>query len=138
MSDERPPPQWERLARYVRARRAELRLTQQDVQARGGPSQAKLRQIESGRPVTISKPIRRRLEQALLWEHGSVDDVLAGQSPRPIVPDPTEDDEATWAFEMAIIRFPPSVPASRRADIMRALEPVAQRIAERMLNEANT
>lgn len=72
---------WEKLGVEVRNRRAELRLSQADVSARGGPSVETVRAIENNRSGRLSLPKRRALEQALEWESGSIDDVLQGGSP---------------------------------------------------------
>lgn len=72
---------WNRVAEYVRTRRTELRLTQDDVQDRGGPSAAKLREIENKRSQTLSASKRRDLERAIEWTDGSFDSVLRGGEP---------------------------------------------------------
>lgn len=70
---------WARLAAAVQDRRHELGLTQKDLEARGGPSAATVRNIEQAaravyRPVTF-----RTLEQALEWPRGHCRQILAGQ-----------------------------------------------------------
>ncbi len=74
---------WDKLGIDVRKRRRELGLTQPDVQERGGPSVATQRAIENDRVGRLSTRMRRALEDALEWEPGSIDAVLAGGSPAP-------------------------------------------------------
>ncbi|MBR7191680.1 helix-turn-helix transcriptional regulator [Gordonia sp. SCSIO 19800] len=78
------PDNWERLGAYVRRRRTELRMTQKDVQDAGGPSAAKVREIENSRTTTLSTSKRRDLERALQWSRESVDKILAGLEPGSI------------------------------------------------------
>ena len=72
---------WTRLAGRVRARREALGLTQAGVQERGGPSTAKIREIENERTSTLSTSKRRDLERSLHWPIGTVDVILAGGDP---------------------------------------------------------
>lgn len=81
---------WSALANAVIERRTQLGLTQQDVQAAGGPATATLRNIEGAHNTTYRKVILSRLEKALGWKSGSVRAILAGgeatvdqQSPTP-------------------------------------------------------
>lgn len=70
-----------RLADAVRDRRRELRMTQEDVRARGGPSTATLRQIERGSALDYRSGTTEPLEDAIGWRRGSVDTVLRGGDP---------------------------------------------------------
>ena len=72
---------WDKLSDEVRKRRRELGLTQPDIQQRGGPGVATLRAIENNQPSRPSLRMRRALEDALEWESGSVDAILAGGPP---------------------------------------------------------
>lgn len=72
---------WRLLAEEVTKRRIDLGMTQQDVQAAGGPAQSTLRHIEGAHQDTYRKVVLRRLEKALAWEAGSVDAILAGGEP---------------------------------------------------------
>jgi DNA-binding XRE family transcriptional regulator len=72
---------WAQLGRLIRERRAELGLTQREVQSFGGPSAATLYQLESGQRGSYRPHILRRLERALGWGAGSVRRVLAGGLP---------------------------------------------------------
>lgn len=74
---------WDKLGDEVRKRRRELGLTQPDVQERGGPGVATLRAIENNQSQRLSPRMRRALEDALQWESGSVDAILAGGAPTP-------------------------------------------------------
>ena len=72
---------WERLASYVRERREELGLTQEEVASRGGPSTATLRLIENNATDSYRQKSLRQLEDALGWTRGSVLAILAGDEP---------------------------------------------------------
>lgn len=69
---------WEKLGEAVRARRHELGLTQADIRGLGGPSPAIVGAIENNRANQLSPRMRRGLDQALQWEPGSVNAILAG------------------------------------------------------------
>ncbi|MCA2243345.1 MULTISPECIES: DNA-binding protein [Mycobacteriaceae] len=75
---------WEKLGVVVRDRRAELGLTQTDVNELGGPSVLTLRAIENNRAGRLSPRLRRSLERALKWESGSIEAVLEGGVPKEI------------------------------------------------------
>lgn len=81
MSPRSATQDWQRLADKVVARRTSLGMTQQSVQAAGGPSVATMRLIEGGQPKTYRGTILGRLEKALQWQSGSVDSVLEGGDP---------------------------------------------------------
>lgn len=83
---------WETLGDEVRKRRRQLGLTQPEVTARGGPGVATLRAIENNQPSRPSMRMRRALEDALEWESGSVDAILAGGP--PTVKQPKADSDA--------------------------------------------
>lgn len=72
---------WGRLAEFVAQRMNELDLTQAQIQQRGGPSPAKVREVTSRRTTTMSPSKRRDLERALDWRSGSIDAILAGGDP---------------------------------------------------------
>jgi transcriptional regulator with XRE-family HTH domain len=72
---------FERLAAFVRARREELGMTQNELQMAGGPSSAVLRYIESGKETKPSTRTIKALERALDWEQGSVQAILSGGDP---------------------------------------------------------
>jgi transcriptional regulator with XRE-family HTH domain len=100
---------WDKLSDEVRKRRRELGLTQPDIQQRGGPGVATLRAIENNQPSRPSLRMRRALEDALEWESGSVDAILAGGAPTPkeskddsdITTQPKADAEAQDRFSLA-------------------------------------
>lgn len=105
--------QWARVGQQARARRKELRLTQEDVKARGGPSTALQRQVESGTYAAEMHPgVRRGYENALRWDAYSIDFILGGrdavaleQGPELAIPDqrfpsvgPGDNDEPEFEF----------------------------------------
>lgn len=75
---------WQRLSEAVRERRETLGMTQQDVQAAGGPAVATMRILEGARQENYRGVILSRLEKALRWTPGSVQRVLGGGDPTPI------------------------------------------------------
>lgn len=85
---------WDALAVAVRARRRELSLTQADVAAAGQVSVELVRNIETRRrtPGRINPRKARGIEEALQWESGSVDAVLAGGVATPAEPKPDPDE----------------------------------------------
>ena len=85
---------WARLAAAVKDRRTELRMTQQDVQDAGGPSSAKIREIENQRTSSFSTSKRRDLERVLRWAPGSVDATLHGDDPVPLERLEADPDQA--------------------------------------------
>ena len=72
---------WQRLAALVSERRGDLRMTQEEVRAAGGPSTATQRLIEGGRQSRYQPRILADLEAALGWQRGSVRRILAGGDP---------------------------------------------------------
>jgi hypothetical protein len=83
-------PNWQRLGAAIKARRAELRLTQHGIRDAGGPSQATVVKLESPEGVPgITPETKKRLEQALRWVPGSVDAALAGGIPTPLTDAPS-------------------------------------------------
>jgi hypothetical protein len=80
---------WRLLADAVIKRRTDLGMTQQDVQAAGGPGTATLRNIEGAHQMSYRGVILGRLERVLRWEPGSIDAILAGGDPTPIKTNPT-------------------------------------------------
>ena len=74
------PPDYPRLGRYVRERRTDLGLTQEEIATRGGPSTATLRLIEGGKGPFRAKSLRQ-LADALHWTPESPRAILAGREP---------------------------------------------------------
>lgn len=72
---------WGHLAEVLEERISELNLTQSEIQSRGGPSPAKVREIINRRANSLSPSKRRDLERAVEWEPGSVDAALKGEPP---------------------------------------------------------
>lgn len=74
---------WTRLRTALSDRIDELGLQQSEIQAAGGPSPAKVREILNGRSQTLVTSLRRGLERALQWPTGTIDTLLAGDDPTP-------------------------------------------------------
>lgn len=75
---------WDRLAEFVRERRTDLGMTQEDARGVGGPSTATMRLIEGALQQSYQPSTLRDLEKALRWERGSVRSILAGGDPVPV------------------------------------------------------
>lgn len=82
-----PDEDWDRLAAALDARITELGMTQAEIQARGGPSPAKVREVVNRRATAMSPSKRRDLERAVEWTPGSIDRILAGGDPAVFSPD---------------------------------------------------
>ena len=78
------PPDWLRLGTYVRERRTELGLTQEEIATRGGPSTATLRLIEGGKGPFRAKSLRQ-LADALHWTPESPRAITAGREPAEVL-----------------------------------------------------
>lgn len=75
----------ERLATEMRLRRKHLGLTQPQAAKRGGKlGRTNYILIENNRLEHLSPRLREGIEQALDWEPGSVDLILAGADPVPL------------------------------------------------------
>ena len=79
---------WERLAGFVRERRTDLGMTQEDARAAGGPSTATMRLIEGALQESYQPSTLRDLEKVLRWERGSAAQILAGGDPVPLGGEP--------------------------------------------------
>lgn len=105
MDDVAERTDWERLGRLVVAARVARGLHNRDQLATvGGFSTRFLGDIEKGRRDNYDPVYLARLEQALGWKPGSVDQVLAGGQPTnaPVAGDP-DADEDDIEFEIAMI-----------------------------------
>lgn len=80
------------------ARRVDLRMTWREVAEAAELSLAGLSAIRRGerQPSTLS---RRRLEDALQWERGSIEAVMEGHDPTAVNPDETETVPRTQTLE---------------------------------------
>lgn len=85
-SQEGDGPYPEALARKVRRRRSELRLSQEDVREASGLSVTTIGKIERGDDdVRIQRATMRRLDAALDWPIGTCESVFEGrEAPRAI------------------------------------------------------
>lgn len=78
------------LARAVRLRRAELRMSQDDVRHESGLSVTTIGKIEKGEPdLAVQRTTLRRLDAALQWPAGTAESWLAGRG--GVVPTPATD-----------------------------------------------
>ncbi|HEY3925239.1 MAG TPA: hypothetical protein VGL75_11820 [Acidothermaceae bacterium] len=80
MSPELAETPEQRVGRIVKERRERLRLSQEEVKSRGGPSTTNMTAIENGARdfSTYTGRTIAGLEDALGWEQGSIDRILEG------------------------------------------------------------
>ena len=98
------------LARAVRQRRAELRMSQQDIRDASGLSITTIGKLERGGPdLIVQTATLRRLDLALQWQVGTAESWLAGHG--GVVDTPTGVNLAAWVAELA-----PLVAAQLRAE----------------------
>lgn len=105
---------WKRLADAVVRRRAKLgRLTQAQIAHRSGISLDRIQAIEGAKSDRYRRVTLMALEQALEWEPGSIDEILAGGDPTPAGQQRTADEMLT-EMEKALTRIEKGIEA--RAD----------------------
>lgn len=71
------------LAQWVRQRREELGLTQDEVAKFGGPSTATVRTIENGQAENFHRRTFAGLDQALQWQPGTASKLFNGEWDQP-------------------------------------------------------
>lgn len=86
---------WERLGQIVGARRAELRLTREELAHEARVSSRVLGDIENARRTNFDATTLMRLESALGWRRGSVEAVLRGDDPE-LRPEPSPVPLPLW------------------------------------------
>src|ERR1044072_502839 len=117
---------WHRLAKYVKARRRELRLNQDELKRTGGPSAATVRNIESALQDSYKPWVLDGLARSLKWTAVSIDEILAGGEPTPIVDRHLSlDDSATATDDLSSEEVDPTEARIRRLEAQ-----VAQAVAE--------
>jgi transcriptional regulator with XRE-family HTH domain len=79
-----PRTKWIKVAAAVKARREELNLSQADLTIFGGPSGYTISQVENARARGYRAATLARLETALDWRHGTIDEMLAEVAPTPV------------------------------------------------------
>lgn len=109
-----------RLSAVMEARRLELDLSWDKVAKRAGLSIAHLRRVRGG-DVALTAKAKWKIEQALRWNRGSIDLVLAGKDPEPAADPPVADDLEPW--EAHLWQTPQLSEAARRRliDLARTL-----------------
>jgi transcriptional regulator with XRE-family HTH domain len=68
---------WDFLAQVVRERRENIGLSQEEVYEYGGPKKSTVGKIENARETSYSTRTLQQLEEALGWDRGAVDQLLA-------------------------------------------------------------
>lgn len=109
-----------RLARMIRARRLELRLSERQAALRAGVARNTWASAEEG----TRQPAERSsagIEEALGWEHGSIDVIMAGGKPRFVIDlqdhkPPSPDSDVQREIER-ISKL--DLPATARMDLIR-------------------
>ncbi|WP_293783618.1 hypothetical protein [uncultured Aeromicrobium sp.] len=86
-----PELDWANLGQWVLRERQNQRISQSEVQARGGPSATLVRQIEKATVTSISARTKTGLEEAFGWRRGVVDALLRGAE-RPSYVSPRGDE----------------------------------------------
>jgi transcriptional regulator with XRE-family HTH domain len=128
---------WSHLGRLVRERRADLGLTQTEVQSAGGPSPATLYLIESGRRGSYRPQVLRRLERALGWRAGSVRRALAGGQPllegEDTIISPVGEDRASVPDSQRWMASFRRLPISRHDKLL-----ILSRLLEEVIAELST
>lgn len=102
--DSHTPEALQRLGEYVRRRRMELKLSQPDIAARGGPSVSVLSKIETGSRRYGDRVIIK-LEDTLGWERGSVQAILDGGEPALKVRPSVSGDYPDFVGEDPFFRY---------------------------------
>lgn len=72
---------WTALAAALKARRKALRYSQQGLADAAGVSRSTIQNLERETAVGIEHETMRRIETPLLWEQGSISNVLSGGDP---------------------------------------------------------
>lgn len=106
---------WERLAQRIVTRRVELDMpTTKTFADATGLSTRVLGEIENARRTSYRKSTIMRIEQALKWKQGSIQAVLDGNEPQPLIPIRFDDphEQSIWeltniseAERLALINF---------------------------------
>ena len=103
----------EQLGGWVRERRKQLGLTQEEVAAIAPMSDKTLRTVEAGKATGIRRPTRRALERALGWEPGSVDEAIdGGRQPRPADGTAAAEDRLPGLPQVTEVPGAPEEPSS--------------------------
>ena len=97
---------WRRLGRFVAAERARLGLSPAQLAAQIGLSKRTIENVEAGGRDTYRHTTLSRIEDALGWEPGSVERILAGGDPAR-----TRDP----VLEQLAVLWPSLTPRQRRA-----------------------
>jgi hypothetical protein len=123
----------QRLARAVKTRRAELKLRQQDLTGRGGPSKASLYNIENAAAVDFADQTIADLERSLDWATGSVAAILRGEEPTALpAPEPeTESGGIQVEYLGWRLTLHPRAGATRE-EISRARKAVLDAVIDRL------
>lgn len=103
---ETTPGDWKRLGRYIKQRRERLRMTQQDMYAKGGPSVATIRALEGGDQAAYRNKTYSQIEDSLEWTAGSVDAILTGGEPqdRGSIPARSVDEDSPGPMAIQQLR----------------------------------
>ncbi|MFD4181087.1 XRE family transcriptional regulator [Rhodococcus sp. NPDC058514] len=108
-----------RFGRFVTERRRALNLTQDEVRAAGGPSDAAQTRAENGTGPEPSQRTLRRLDAGLNWVSGSAARTLLGGHPDPLEAEP--DRTADKHRQRGTTEFGPdsvAVPVEMIVDLM--------------------
>jgi transcriptional regulator with XRE-family HTH domain len=108
-----PEPDYDRLAKAVRARRTSLGLRQADL----GVSTARIGQIEQGKAAPLSALSTAAICRALGWTADSIERVLAGGEAEPL-DKPAPATEASFSVDEKLAKLTPA----KRAAVIAMLD----------------
>jgi Helix-turn-helix domain len=92
-----------RLGQFIRTRRSQLQLSQEQFAARAGINPVTVSTLENGRQGPPRGGTVARLEDALNWKHGAIAHILAGGDPSPYVNDPPTATEISVDLARSIL-----------------------------------
>ncbi|MGI6797989.1 helix-turn-helix domain-containing protein [Gordonia sihwensis] len=110
-----------RLGRFVKDRREELGLRQDELGRRGGPSTTTLTKVENAVTPQLAAVTLLRLDMGLGWEPGSSARVLAGGHPSVVSGESVADREVAPAGVETLLEASLHLLRSGRGDLARPL-----------------
>lgn len=105
-------PGIDRLAEAVRQRREQLKLRQNDLESRGGPSGATVRNIEQAAKDKYAPRTYRQIDDALRWPPGTAAKLIVGENDVPAKPDRTRTSGSPWSQIEKLVGREHCTPAS--------------------------
>ena len=119
---------WQALAIALRQRRKALRLRQADLEARGGPGQGTVRNLEQAARSSYARRTFQQLEHALDWPDGIVERILDGTATPEELNQRVVRGSASTDFGPAVVggvAHIGNLPPEERVEQVRRLEAMA-------------